>query len=199
MEPACFTFCFRACFLPRDQSSLAFCLHIFLHHELPPPVPSLALRQGHKYAADGATSVRAEVCSLISPLARSLPSLFYCLFSSLLPTLPVSAFSPLSLLVPMSAPFFPVPLHCSFSASPRFFRSPHPLPLLPLLFVLASDASPVPAHPSSALSCSSSPPPPVISTVQMQSSLPSPEASMRSPALSGGAGRKKEAGRIVSG
>lgn len=43
-EPACFTFCFRACFLPRDQSSLAFRLHIFLHHELPTPRLSPSLR-----------------------------------------------------------------------------------------------------------------------------------------------------------
>lgn len=38
VQPACFTFCFRAYFLPRDRSSLAFRLHIFLHHELPPQV-----------------------------------------------------------------------------------------------------------------------------------------------------------------
>lgn len=42
-EPACFTFCLRACFLPRDQSSLAFRLHIFLCHELPLLSPSLTL------------------------------------------------------------------------------------------------------------------------------------------------------------
>lgn len=105
-ESACFTFCFRACFLPRDQSSLAFRLHIFLHHELPPPVPSLALWQGHKYAADGTTSVRAEVCSLISPGALCLPSLFIPFFLTSHPShlcffsfsLHFSVFAPLLLL-----------------------------------------------------------------------------------------------------
>lgn len=70
-EPAYFTFFIRACFPPRDQSSLAFRLHIFLCHELPLPSPSLTLREGHKYAADAAAALRAEVCSRGSLLFSS--------------------------------------------------------------------------------------------------------------------------------
>lgn len=131
-ESACFTFCFRACFLPRDQSSLAFRLHIFLHHELPPPVPSLALWQGHKYAADGTTSVRAEVCSLISPGALCLPSLFIPFFLTSHPShLCFFSFSLRFSVLPIASSPFVLFLSPSHSSTPSTF---HSFPLTPSPF-----------------------------------------------------------------
>lgn len=116
----------------------------------PPPVPSLALRQGHKYAADGATSARAGVCPLIS-LARSFsPSHFLfpfflssshacilCLFSFPLhfpPFWPHFSFS-LCLFSPqshsLSYPDLFLPFSPSHLSSPSTF---HPLPFDPSPF-----------------------------------------------------------------
>ena len=113
-EPACFTFCFRACFLPRDHSSLAFRLHIFLHRALPPSVPSLP-------------SGRVINMQRMAPLLQGLESVLsshrlFFLFPFLIPLF--RQFSPcllsLAFLLPSSfssifAPFFPSPSESVFS------------------------------------------------------------------------------------
>lgn len=109
-EPACFTFCFRARFLPRDPSSLAFRLHIFLHRALPPQVPSL---RGRVINMQRMAPLRGPgLRPLISPLALSLPSIFYSLFPSVLPT---SAFSPSSFIFLYFCPMLPSPSVFIFS------------------------------------------------------------------------------------
>lgn len=141
---ACLLYILFPCVLSaKGPQQLSFSSSCFPPPCTPPVGPLSALRQGHKYAADGATSSRAGVCPLISPLALSL-SLSYSPFPSIFPMPAVSAFLLPSSFSSIFAPFFSLSLRVCFlpnlipflTSLSYFFLSPHPLCPLPLLFIL---------------------------------------------------------------
>lgn len=108
---ACLLYILFPCSLSaKGPEQLSFSSSYFPPPRAPPAGP-LPPRQGHKYAADGAPP-RARPPPLISPLALSLPSIFYSLFPSVLPT---SAFSPSSFIFLYFCPMLPSPSVFIFS------------------------------------------------------------------------------------
>lgn len=157
--------------------------------------PSLTLWQGHKYAANGATSVRLKsVLSSHCSLFLSLP--FHSpLFPLFFP--PISSPICLLLIIFLHSPppdsffslYFSSPQSYSpFLPSPCSFPSP-PIPPRPLLFIL-SPSTPLFSLLTSFLL--------VLSLLPLNCNLhtPNPDFPAQSPEASR-SGRRKEAGRIL--
>lgn len=155
--------------------------------------PSLALWQGHKYAANGATSVRLKSvlsshCSL-SPFPFIFPFFLSSSHPSHLRFVSFSSFFSISPPILSSLCIFPLPNLIPVLPSPCSFPSPPPIPPHPLLFILSPSTPLFSLLTSFLLFLSLLPLNYNLHTPNSDFSVQSPEASR--------SGRRKEAGRIL--